>query len=91
MNTGFIRVHHYNSKMFLLEFELKPLATTFYSTKRGASSTRLSDSFVLQEGEEIEFEEGFKVEIIELVLESTTVSYVRADSLIAIEIDGVTR
>lgn len=51
------------------------LATSFYTPARGSSSSnRLGDSFRLESGDEIEFEEGFHVEIGDFESKSRTVS-----------------
>lgn len=78
----YLRHHHFNGKTFLLGLDMEEVASTYYRssshvTERlmgnsgGGSSCR--DEFVIPEGEEIEFEDGFLLQVGELCFESETV------------------
>jgi hypothetical protein len=79
-HDGFVRLHHHNSKLYLLSSDMAELASTFYEPARRGGSMKLQDGFELGDGEEIAFE-GFLVEVGGLCFESDTVSRVGRSAL----------
>lgn len=69
---GFIRHHHFNSRAFLLSEDGGELSTTFYRSPAGGPTSLFENDFVL--GGEVEFEDGYLVEVGQLVWEGETVS-----------------
>ncbi|KAM0748815.1 hypothetical protein T439DRAFT_327325 [Meredithblackwellia eburnea MCA 4105] len=80
-HDGELRHHHYNSKLFILSTEMAEVDSTFYRpapfvTRRiqvsPGDSKALPSSFVLKEGEEVEFDGGWMAEVGEVVFERET-------------------
>ena len=78
---GFVRLHHFNSKLLLLDDDSRILASTFYDVPHArraeskiTSNGQIDDAFVLEDGEEITFDDDtFFVVVGELMDESETV------------------